>query len=168
MLQLVATSIGAVSLLIAATSGLLAFRTLRATHDWNRRKAAQDATLLLNDRVKDRKLLKEHLDYVSSFEPIPLAELCKALDAHPDVRIAVHDLLNYFEMLARGVQQNVYDEEVIRTAFEGSMSRAVSRFGPYIQSKHAPALPKAWEQLVYVVNEWKRTQTERARRISTA
>jgi Domain of unknown function (DUF4760) len=153
-IAVVGSVIAACGLMVTAISASLAYRSLRSTHDWNRRKAAQDAALLFNQRVQGRELLEQHLAYVSSFEPVPMEILAKRFEETPNLKQAVHSLLNYFEMLARGVHQSIYDEMVINVAWKGAMTRAIDRFGPYIEERRKSS-PEAWRQLEDLVSRWR-------------
>lgn len=163
----IAVIIAAAGLLVTAVSAFLAYLTFRAQHKWSRRKAAQEATLLFNQRVKGRDLLKEHLDYVSSFDPIPLAQLDEKFGEEPELKPAVHSLLNYFEMLARGINQHIYDEEIVRTAWKGAMIRAIDRFRPYIKRRRKQSSKNAWRELEGIVDEWRHRDTKVSRRAAT-
>jgi hypothetical protein len=165
-LQLVSATISACGLTVAAISAFFAVRSLRSTHDWNRRKAAQDATLLFNSRVIGRDLLERELGYLSSQEPIPLDALNEKFKNEPNLKAAVHSLLNYFEMLARGVNQNIYDEVVVRTAWKGAMQRAIERFGPYIRSRKGYS-SNAWKELQGLAAQWTSQDLHSGRRAPT-
>ena len=165
-IALISACISACAIVIGATSAFLAYRSLRSTHEWNRRKAAQDAALLFNQRVQGRDVLDEQLNYVSSSEPIGIETLHQKFAAVAGLKPAIHSLLNYFEMLARGVHQSIYDETVIRVAWKGAMTRAMERFGPYIKERRT-ASPAAWRELEGLVSKWRHQETQVTERAPT-
>jgi hypothetical protein len=70
-------------------------------------------------------------------------------------------VLNYFEGLARGVRQGIYDEQVIKTAFRGLMINVNESFKYYIQNRrHQFHNPRVWVELEVLSDCWR--QEERA------
>lgn len=134
-IQLASTIASAIGLLIAGISVWLAYRTLKSDHEWNRRKAAQDASSLFGSRIEGRELLNVHYDYASSNDSISLEGIRNEFQSDDKLRPAVHSLLDYYELLARGVKTQIYDEDVVRRAWKGGMTRAVGRFRPYIEHR---------------------------------
>ena len=92
----------------------LTLQVQKQNHDWNRRNAAQQATLDYPAKVTGAEKLNKALKYSVAKEPIPLATIAEKFEEDEELRIICHRLLNYYESLAVGVEQLVYDETVIK------------------------------------------------------
>lgn len=143
-------------ILVAVGLGLTYWQ-LRATHDWNRRKAAQDATLMLRQRVSERqlRLLSEHFVNVTERGTISLAKIQKSC-SNKEVRSALHAYLNFYEALSRGVRQAVYDETLIRVTYEQTMCRIYRRYREYIIHRQQTGSPNAWMQFCTLMESWEK------------
>jgi hypothetical protein len=83
--------------------------TYRDLHDWNRRKAAQDAIDNMQGIADDTPLLDDKFKIMERNDPIPLVQIRQECEADSHVRTVLHRRLNYFESLAVGVNQAVLD-----------------------------------------------------------
>lgn len=155
-------------ILLLSASIWYAAKQLRANHDWNRRKAAQDATMLLIQQAPDTRLLDDALHHTVVRDPIPLEVVNKAVEDNAEVRRALHRYLNHYENLARGVRQGVYDEKIIMTACRGIMSRNWVRFGHYIAHRRSAGSPSAWSELELLLNKWQGEERQESMRLPTA
>lgn len=125
----------------------------RGNHDWNRRKAAQDITTAFNERVHQPELLEKLLQYNERKKPIPADDLLAAFKASPSLGLTVHTLLNYYEALARGINQQIFDEKVIKAAKRSVMIRTFRLFEPYIKQRRL-FTSDAWSELEGMVVTW--------------
>lgn len=163
------------SLIIQGGSGLLvaaglfyAAKQIRTTHDWNRRKAAQDATLMLTIGTNGMNLLQEHFSYMTRTDPIACSEFQPVFEKHPEVRITIHDLLNYYEAIARGVFQGIYDEQIIKPSKTTAAFRAYDKLTPYIRQRRLEtSSPNLWNHFEALVSSWRRDATNLAKRPAT-
>lgn len=96
-------------------SNQISQKIAKDAHDWNRRSAAQDALRDLRKSVLLSKL-NQHFDYLNLDGEIALNRIEKGFREEAELQNELHGLLNYYEGLARGVRQGIYDEEVVRTA----------------------------------------------------
>ena len=128
--------------------------THRQNHDWERRIAAQSAVNEYSS-VVDTKDLKSEFDYLNRTDVIPLAELQGAFERCSDMQGSLNKMLNYYERLARGVRQGIYDEELIKAARLTAMKKVLRVFGPYIEHRRKEFSPNAWADLDALVDEWK-------------
>ena len=140
--------------------------TLCGNHDLKRRIAAQDALKELTDRVKYRHILERHFHYIDSDEPISLDIIQRKLEKYPDLKIILEDLLNYYEMLARGVWQGIYDELVIEDAQRIQMQKIYSTFSIYIKEKRKNNV-EIWCRMEALVNDWAHQETKSTQRKKT-
>lgn len=149
--------------LIAVVAGLvLTIRQLRLLrlgyedlHDWNRRKAAQDAVGDMVPRVgNDTPLLDEKFHILSQNDPLALDSILNAIDEDKKVRLAIHKRLNYFETLAGGVHQGVFDEEVIKNAYQEVFRGTVSQFRSYIDHLRNKGFTDAYSDLEGMSARW--------------
>ncbi len=85
----------------------------QADHDWQRRIAAQDALRQYNTSVA-LSSLQENFGYIDQVDVVSLEKLESAFDKNKELKRELHQLLNYYESLARGISQGIYDENVIK------------------------------------------------------
>lgn len=141
---------------------------LRANHDWNRRIAAQDALMQQRQRVLDSGLLEKEFQHTTTRDPISLEKINCAFKELPELRRALHSYLNYYEALARGVRQAVYDEKMIKVGCRGIMKRNWIRFGHYIAHRRNGGSPNAWLETEHLLNQWQKQDGEPEMRLPTA
>ena len=102
-------------------------------HDWNRRQAAQEAIDEMVPRLSnDIPLIDEKFQILTNHDRIPLDTIIKECENGPAVRGALNRRLNYFESLAAGVHQGVFDEEVIKNAYQQLIKITLNQFSEYI------------------------------------
>ena len=155
ILQILIIVIAGGGLYLTVRQLVLLTRSYRDLHDWNRRKAAQDAVKHFIMSQKDNIIiLDDAFSIMSSKDPIPLETVQKKCKESPAVRSALHSRLNYFEHLAIGVREGVLDESVIRRAFEPMFKRSVRQFKPYIEHRRATGSRNAFMDLEALITEW--------------
>lgn len=102
-------------------------------HDWNRRKAAQEAIDDMVPRLStDTPLLDEKFKILTKHDRIPLDDISKEFGNDYLVRGALNRRLNYFESLAAGAHQGVFDEEVIKNSYQQLIKITLNQFSEYI------------------------------------
>lgn len=144
-----------------------AYKINEADHDWNRRIASQDALKEYNQSILSSELQSE-FNYLDCTESIPLEKIEEGFKKHPtNLQAELHQLLNFYEGLARGISHNVYDEEIIKTARHNAMEKVFRAFNSYIRSRRNTSSPHAWEQLEYLVSKWKADEKNETRRSAT-
>ncbi len=154
--------------LFVAIGLLYAGRQLKANHDWNRRKAAQDATLMYCQVVTGMRILDDHFSFMTRTDPIPCSEINPILEKHREVRACIRDLLNYYEALSRGVVQGVYDEEVIKVSKKVAAFKAYDKLMPYIrQQRQLYSSPLLWDHFESLVSNWRREEAALVNRLPT-
>ena len=143
-----------------------AYKVNTADHDWNRRMASQAALKEYNQSILSSALQSE-FDYLNCVESIPLSNIQEAFGKHPDLQSELHQLLNFYESLARGVFQNIYDEEVIKAGRRSAMMKALRAFNSYIESRRKTSSPTAWTDLESIVAQWILEEKGKAQRNPT-
>ena len=124
-----------------------------ADHDWHRRLAAQNALKEYNQSTIT-SLLQKEFNYLNRNEAIPLAEVETKMSSNPELQDYLHKLLNFYEGLARGGFQQIYDEEVIKAGRRGAMINALRAFNSYIEDHRVKFSPKVWCDLESLVAKW--------------
>lgn len=104
-------------------------------HDWNRRESAQQAVREYREIQSMIEAVSHHFDYQNRTEGIPLSEFKEKFSKDRTLQPKVNTVLNYFEGLARGVNQGIYDEGVIKGSFRGQMSRVFDSFQYFISDR---------------------------------
>lgn len=137
------------------------YKIHKAEHDWNRRIAAQNALKDYSRSVVTGSLQKE-FNYLNIKSPIPVELMRIKFDAVSDLQNELHSILNYYEGLARGIQQSIYDEQVIKSGRYGAMKKALYAFKPYIDERRISMnRPTAWENMESIVNKWEYEKTHK-------
>jgi RecG-like helicase len=130
------------------------YKINNSIHDWNRREAAQNA-LKQYDQSILTSALQSKFDYLSCTESIPLKTIEEEFSDNENMQKDLHQLLNYYESLARGVYQEIYDKEVIKSGRKTAMSRVLRAFKSYIdKSRIRTGSTKLWSELESLVSEW--------------
>jgi len=142
------------------------YKVNEANHDWNRRMAAQSAINEFNQSTVTRTLQVE-FNFINLTEAIPLANIEAAFKKHSDLQNELHQFLNFYESIARGVFQKIYDEEVVKTARRTVMVRALKSFDAYIEERRKAYSNAAWAQLDALVAEWSLEEKGKIKRAST-
>lgn len=144
-----------------------AYKINAANHDWNRRMAAQAALKEFNQSVLISGLQSE-FDYLNCNDPIPLKKIQEGFNNSPTLQRELHQLLNFYEGLARGVFQNIYDEEVIKAGRRSVMIRASKSFSSYIENRRKTSSSNAaWDNLEALVVQWIANEKGKEQRSST-
>jgi len=157
--QITLQSISAIGLIVTL---LLAVRTLRLnvaayrdSHDWNRRKAAHDAVAKYRDFAEDSKKLSETFSFRDGYDPITVDTVKDKVKADPPLRINVHRLLNFFEELATGIKHGVFDEEVVKSSLQTTISQSYTRFSLYVDHLRHNGRPRAFVECQAMVDRWR-------------
>lgn len=131
----------------------LARRVHRENHEWNRRKAAQD--ILLQGRMDTSGLaeLTKELYEKKDDGAISLDFLQERFKQNPNFLIAVNKMLNYHEALAVGINQGIYDEQVIKHTKYSTMKRTFHIFSNYIHYSRTKQLT-AFEEQETLISSW--------------
>lgn len=138
----------------------LAYRVHLADHEWNRRLAAQNA---LKDHSQSVTIssLQKAFDYLNRKEAIPLGEVEEKFKSDPELQKELHDMLNAYEALARGVFQRIYDEDVVKAGRQRTMTKAFRTFHAYIEDRRIKmSAPYAWAELERLANQWAHEATK--------
>jgi hypothetical protein len=133
-------------------------------HDWNRRHAAQKATDEMVPRLsKDTLLIEEKFQILTNHDRIPLKTILEECKKDPAVRGALNRPLNYFESLASGVHQGVYDELLIKNSYQQLIGITLNQFSAYIDHLRGrgystfctdiEGMTKRWEQEDNKINQ---------------
>lgn len=129
------------------------YRIHSANHDWNRRMAAQSALKEYSQSILISGLQTE-FNYLNRIEAIPLSDITAGFNNHPNLQNELHQLLNFYEGLARGVFHRIYDENVIKSGRRGAMTRASRAFDAYMKNRRATLSPNAWSNMDALVAKW--------------
>ena len=135
--------------IVSATTltALVAFYQLKANHEWNRRHSAMVEAEKSRDKyVKAVKELNKSLNYREQEDSYSLKEIHKYLcdnenhtenppitDNGKKIKHNIFVILNYYEYLAVGIKNQVFDEKTIKELTKGSLIKSNTLFGEYIQ-----------------------------------
>ena len=168
--QLSLQAISAIGVIVALSLTIRQIRLLRASyvdlHDWNRRKAAQDATHEWKEYAADSVALEDKFHFRQLDGVVELAVLTNTFKEDLKLRASLHRILNYFEAIANGVRNGVFDESVIHDAFCAVFDLHIHRFGQYIKHRRASGAT-IWIEFDELNQKWVKKDQERPRRSNT-
>lgn len=145
------------TLLLGIAALLYARFQLKANHDWNRRKAAQD--ILRERSTLDIKKLNETFNIHNRKDAIPLDEINEAFKKDIFLKGTLNKYLNFYESLARGMEYHIYDEDVIKSGSRKVMIQNFMRYENYIKDVRIKNGDKrAWGSFEDYVNKWLNTK----------
>lgn len=129
-------------------------KTHQENHDWNRRIAAQEALRSYPYSILSADL-QEEFDYLNKSDSISIEKIKEAFDRAPNLQKDLHQLLNFYESLARGIHQQIFDEDVVKAARMGAMIRTERAFRNYINRRREISSPNAWSDYTRIVSHWR-------------
>ncbi len=125
-------------------------------HTLSRRLEAEKRCAEFGALVYRPDLLSAHLDFLDRQAAVTLQEIRDARNADPGVLDAIHSLLDYYDGIARGIDQGVFSERVAKSAHRAGMSRALRILRPYIEHRRADfgTDTEIWAPLETLVHKW--------------
>jgi hypothetical protein len=158
----VATGLGVINLAAVFVSLTLAYRSLKRSHEWNRRKASHD--LLIQLASGDIRAIRGRLEAdfgARIFDPTQsYGEAIAALpapEAKAELRFLARTVLNYFETMAIGIKNNVL-EDVICFDYAAETVAAFWQWSRPLVKEIRPVAPGAWTELELLAGNWARRQ----------
>lgn len=159
-------SLGAIGTLIGA---LLVHRTLRANHDWARRRYAISMVKQWNENVYPHfRVIENFYPHIRQFDEGEgkYSELthdtaknlwkCDPEDSVQwEVKTAIMELLNYFDFIATAYSQNVADSSIIIHSFEKPLTQWHDILTNFIKAAEKGLGFQPWETFLNVVATWK-------------
>ncbi len=155
------------SVLYAAKQLKLTYLIHADNHDWNRRKAAQDLTMQINELFSDMAALHKKLNIINRVEPIPISEIKEEINNDPSVQLSINKVLNIYDGVARGVLSGIYDRSIIETARKSTMIKTYDAFSSYIYDRRKKRIPTLWNDYESIINQWKSEITKQDPRKKT-
>lgn len=165
IIRAVSTVFIAIGLLYTGRQISLLKESHRQNHDWNRRNAGQIAIRQMLDLAPVDILINKVFNNSNTTEAIPLEKILEAFENNNELQSQLHQLLNAYEGLARGILQGIYDEEVIYEGRRGSMIQAFDNFKPYITYRRKNVHSSAYELMESIVDRWKTKSSKKEQRI---
>lgn len=131
----------------------------KENHDWNRRIASQNVINSFRNQNKTKEL-RESLVQIDINDAIPLETVLNKFKTDLNLQGYIHSVLNTFEGFSRGINQGIYDEEVMKTALIGTMIRYFNCFRPYIVHIRNVRNPELFSEYEGLINIWKAEQNK--------
>ncbi len=122
------------------------------THNF--RDIDQDAADNVQHIAVDTPLLDDKFQIMSKNDPIALNSILDACEDDVEVKSAIHRRLNWFESLAGGVKQGVFDEEVIKDAYQQVFQNTHNQFSEYVRHRKNSVAFDAWVDFEGIIERW--------------
>lgn len=181
-----ATQVQAIATVITALTIAIGFyqlhqgkKALESNHDWNRRQLAITELRAIREMqiLNSIQGLEDTLSYRerNKDNPYTIEEIHKSIGSFQngvfsfskngkDVKKHIIELLNAYEYIAAGVNNSVFDEDIVKGLMHGGMIKTFNLFKPYIlhyREVHSKN-KKTWEQFESLHNTWsQKNQTEK-------
>ena len=172
---------------IAAIGALIAFYQLKANHDWNKRHTALIEAEKNRDKYSEAiRELNKSINYREREDSYSLTDIhgqiCvnkdhtknpKLTDEGKEIKHNIYIILNYYEYLAVGIKNKVFDEITLKDLIRGGLIKANRLFGEYaqhIRDKHSKnkkqflemkELSERWEKESFLVKFVKKVISNR-------
>ena len=161
-----------ISLLFLVISILYAGRQLKLlrlthadNHDWNRRFAAQKAINEMQKIMPMTVRINEVFGHENTLEAIPFEKVKEVFKSDKKLQTELHQVLNAYEALARGILQGIYDEEVVYEGRRSAMIKVYEQFLPYIRNRRTVMQQNClYDMTETMVNRWKARISQRVDR----
>ncbi|GAB5494997.1 MAG: hypothetical protein Phyf2KO_00770 [Phycisphaerales bacterium] len=174
IIALLAVIVSAMTTIIMATGiniARLQLRTLVLQHSENTEIKKNTRTAEVCDRfphlsTRHLTLSLRYEDREPNVDPISIHEIRDVIDTSSEGKsnpefarellLEIHQLLNYFDGLARGIRLGLYSERVVSDAFRGQMTKAALLLEPYVHERRGnPANPVTWSDFYDLVKKWR-------------
>ena len=152
-IQLISAGFVFAGLLYTGKQISLLKRTHRENHDWNRRIETQKALAEYNRTIIAPDLNKV-FDHLNAKHPISVEKVLAEFATNSSLQSQCHILLNSYEGFARGIQQGIYDEEIIRKARKTAIIRTYTAYKEYIAHRQRENNSLAFKELEALVSKW--------------
>ena len=183
--------ITAIAAAVTAYGVIVAYKTLKANHDWNRRHLAIEKIIEIQNCLSKlrEKEFETELHFSSRKEPFSLEEIHKKIceyDKNGSIKrdnngyciltstgrkisSQIREYLNSYEIIAVAVRENTFDEEIVKETLKGNMIKAYRIFQNYIEHlRDFYKRPNAYKDLEILVKKWESEEEEFSKRKPTA
>ncbi len=125
------------------------------TLDWNRRTYTEKM-LRENSRSENRKKLENLFGVEDSLEKIPLNQIIEEIEKNNStVKSDLAAVLNRCEVISRGIQYKIIDEDIIKEANSFYLIKIFLNYEEYINHIKSD-FPKGLSNFSKLIAEWKR------------
>lgn len=123
-------------------------------HDWKRRDASTKIIQQINECPHNVRL-NDIFQLSTNYTPIKLKRIESKIAEDFTVQNSIHKVLNDYEGIAVGINQGLYDEEVIKNLREYAMTRVCTNFEEYIDKRRKTHVIDAWNDYENLINKWR-------------
>lgn len=156
--SLIINIVSTLSIVATAIYAVFQFRRSASIHkqnlEWNKRIETRkklddynrfDSTIFLNEKFR----------YIGKKHSIEFNVIEEQINKDLEVVVHLNRLLNYYEALANGVDNHIYDEHLIRSSRRGAMIRTYTAFKEYIEhDRREEGSTKAWSCFETLITTW--------------
>ncbi|MEO0788230.1 MAG: DUF4760 domain-containing protein [Bacteroidota bacterium] len=171
--EIINLSIKALTFLVVLAGVVLTVRQLRLNtkifrdeHDWKRRNAATEIVQQVNECPHNVRLNNE-FELSNNYTPLDLDVVDSKIKLDLTLQNSIHKVLNDYEGFAVGINQGLYDEDVIKNLREYAMTRVYANFKNYIERRRQTHTPEAWNDYENLVNKWNEPKMRSKKRMRT-
>jgi hypothetical protein len=166
-IEIIKTIIQILGFSISGIGLFLAYRTLKANHDWNRRNfAAQAIEKWSSQSLIHRKAIEktypglyDHQENddlkVLSVEEAEKIYKCTFNDECWEIRFHILELLNYFEYISVAYNNKVADQVMIEKSFKNALIKWHRLLSHFIEVVEKYRKNNPWKPYSDLVNKWK-------------
>ena len=155
--SLTINTISSVAIVASAIYVALQFRRAAKIHEqnleWNKRIENRKKLDDYN-RLDSALYLNERFKFVGRKHSVPIDEITKAIEDDHQVEVHLSRLLNYYEAIALGIENNFYDEYIVKSTRRGAMIRTFTAFEEYIAYDRREHSPMTYIKYEAIVKKW--------------
>ena len=106
------------------------------------------------NRLDSAQFLNEHLKFISRKHPIPVDEINDCIKTSHEIVVHLSRLLNYYEAIAIGIENNIYNEELVKVTRKNAMISTFTSFEDYIKYDRREDNPSAYIKFENLIKQW--------------
>ncbi len=124
--------------------------SIRTTRNLNTSRAVGSVV-----NSQEKNMLRKAFGIGNQAEILPLKVIEEKISKNIKLEDALQYLLGEYDQLCLGIQQDVYEQEIIQGSIEQPLIDTYIQFQEYIRATREEGHPHAWLHLEQVVNEWR-------------
>lgn len=155
--SLIANLVATFSIVATAIYAVRQFRRSADIHqqnlEWNKRietKRKLDDYNMINSTI----YLMKTFHHIKTKHAIEYKTVAAELAKDDEAVVHLNELLSYYESLASGIENHLYDEHLVKTSRRATMIRTYTAFKEYIEHDRIERDSKLWICLEALVTKW--------------
>jgi hypothetical protein len=125
----------------------------KETLEWNKKSLTINILKELRE-IKFDETKQIFFEYTNYGTEIPLGEILKAIEKNPVIKTEIVAYLNHHSGIAIGINQGLYDDEIVNKSRKNSFLQVYTEFKNYIYYRREVSNENAWIDFEKLVIKW--------------